>query len=176
MLPQLCPKRAAILPTWRGRIDPATRGKGYRMGRTIAGLILAAPVLLGSSPPGTSVELDASRPLVTIAIDGRPTRIEVAPDGPDGVIVNAAVAQQLGKKGSLIGGRHMVGRTAVSASSNTAKVDYGDGRAIQNRVFWFGRDGPRWQKDAWGRRVCPALWSPTVCARRGRGSVPSCCR
>lgn len=109
--------------------------------------------MLANGVPTSTTEIELDNPTVTISIDGRLTTMEVAPDGPNSPIVNARVADQLGKKGSLVKGRHMVGRTAVSASSNMARIDFGDGKKVKRRLFWFDRD---WTEIAEGR-MGPAL-------------------
>ncbi|MXP45368.1 hypothetical protein [Allopontixanthobacter sediminis] len=116
-------------------------------------LLAATPFLFANGAPTSTTEIEVDNPTVTITIDGRLTTMEVVPDGPNSPILNARVADQLGKKGSLVSGRHMVGRTAVSASSNMARIDFGDGRKVKQRLFWFDRD---WTEIAEGR-MGPAL-------------------
>ncbi|MDA9918370.1 hypothetical protein N9D37_00580 [Erythrobacter sp.] len=135
----------------------------------LTGMAWIATLSLGNGPSTQSLELDADRPLVTITIDGRQTVMEVAPDGPNSPIVNAEVATELGKKGSLVNGRHMVGRTAVSASSNMARIDYGDGDVTKNRIFWFERD---WTKVGEGR-MGPGLMPQDIVTYRLSESQPN---
>ncbi len=64
----------------------------------------------------------------------------------------------------MVKGKHMVGRTAVSASSNMARIDYGDGDKVKNRMFWFERD---WTEIAEGRMGPALLPAQTVSYRLG---------
>lgn len=128
------------------------------------GLFAAAPFLLANKSPPSILEIDRDHPLTTIMIDGRATTMEVAPDGPSSPIVNETVAADLGKSGSMVGGKHLVGRTAVSASSNMARIDYGDGNKVRNRIFWFDRD---WTEIAEGRMGPELLPAETVTYRLG---------
>ena len=116
--------------------------------RRVIGLLAILPLLISNQNAPSSLELDRDRPLATILIDGRETTMEVAPDGPNSPIVNASVATELGKRGSMVKGKHMVGRTGVSASSNMARIDYGDGQRVRNRIFWFEKN---WTEIAEGR-------------------------
>ena len=129
--------------------------------------IAVAPVLLGNNNPASEVTFDPVKPVATIVINGRSTVMEIAPDGPSTPVINAAVANELRLKRSMIGGLHMVGKTAVRASSNVARIDYGDGEPVRNRVFWFERD---WGKIGEGR-MGPGMVPQDVVTYRLRDPV-----
>lgn len=114
---------------------------------------IALPFLVASTQPEARTEFQASDRVSTITIDGRTTLVEVAPDGPNSVIVNAAVADALDKRGSLLRGEHRIGRMAIKAQTNTARIDFGDGNRVKNRIFWFERD---WNSIGEGR-IGPGL-------------------
>ncbi len=133
-------------------------------------VILAAlmPMVLGNAAQPSVAELDAGNPVAPIVVNSRATLMEIAPDGPSTPVINPAVAAELGLKGSMVGGLHMVGRTAVRASSNVARIDYGDGKAVRNRVFWFERD---WGRIAEGR-MGPGMMPQAVVTYRLRAPAP----
>lgn len=130
-------------------------------------VVAVAPLLLGNSNEPSEAVFDSANPVSTIVINGRPTAMEIAPDGPSTPVITPAVAGELRLKGSMIGGRHMVGQTAVSASSNVARIDYGKGEPVRNRVFWFARD---WGKIGEGR-MGPGMMPQDVVTYRLRDPV-----
>lgn len=98
----------------------------------------------------TSRELGDDR-VITVTINGRETPVEVAPNGADSPVVAPNVAQELGLKGSMIGGVRMVGNTRFSARSNVIRLGFDAGKPEKRRTFWFeqpwgqlgeGRIGP----------------------------------
>lgn len=128
------------------------------------GSLVAALAFGGNAPPTERAELTPDNRIVTILVDGRETRVEVAPDGSGSPIVNASVAEDLGFKGSMVKGVHMVGPTKVMAQSNLGRVDFGDGEAKKRRVFWFERD---WSDISEGRIGPVALPHGIVSYRLG---------
>lgn len=115
-----------------------------------------------NTPPQSTIELTPSARTAVITVNSRATTVEVAPDGSGSPIVNTSVANDLGLKGSMIAGLHMVGPTRIKADSNLAQVDFGSGTATKRRVFWFERD---WTKLAEGR-IGPLAMSQDIVTYR----------
>lgn len=118
-----------------------------KLGLAALGLCLSAAALANNA---SLRELGEDR-VITVTINGRETQIEVAPNGADSPIVAPIVAEELGLKGSMIGGVRMVGNTRFSARSNVASLGFEARKPEKRRVFWFeqpwgklgeGRIGP----------------------------------
>lgn len=135
--------------------------------KRIPALAILLALCTANTPPESRIELSSEAPTVTMEVNGRATMVEVAPDGPGSPIVNTAVARELGFKGSLIAGAHLVGTTRINANSNLAQLDFGNGTTAKRRVFWFERD---WTRIAEGR-VGPMVLPYDVVSYRLRPSL-----
>ena len=73
---------------------------------------------------------------IVVTIEGQSFKLLVDPDIGASRVLNADAATKLGLKGSMIGGRHMVGPIKLTANSNVLSYDFGDVKDKQ-RTFWF---------------------------------------
>ena len=73
---------------------------------------------------------------IAVTIDGQSFKLLVDPDIGGSRVLNSDVATKLGLKGSMIGGRHMVGPVKLTANSNVLNYDFGDVKD-KKRTFWF---------------------------------------
>jgi hypothetical protein len=74
---------------------------------------------------------------IAVTIDGQPFKLLVDPDIGSSRVLNSDTATKLGLKGSMIGGRHMVGPVKLTANSNALDYDFGDVKD-KKRTFWLG--------------------------------------
>ena len=100
-------------------------------------------VIATLSLSGASTAKDSDRTLelsgdytIDVSIDGQSFKLLVDPDIGGSRVLNADAATKLGLKGSVIGGRHMVGPVKLTANSNVLSYDFGDVQDKQ-RTFWF---------------------------------------
>lgn len=82
-----------------------------------------------------SIELSGDYTL-PVSINGQSVTLLVDPDIGGSRVLNADTAKQLRLKGSMIGGRHMVGPVKLTANSNVLSYDFGD-VTDKKRTFWF---------------------------------------
>jgi hypothetical protein len=73
---------------------------------------------------------------INVTINGQSFKLLVDPDIGGSRVLNGDTATKLGLKGSMIGGRHMVGPVKLTANSNVLNYDFGDTKDKQ-RTFWF---------------------------------------
>jgi hypothetical protein len=73
---------------------------------------------------------------IAVTIEGQPFKLLVDPDIGGSRVLNADAATKLGLKGSMIGGRHMVGPVKLTANSNVLNYDFGDVQD-KKRTFWL---------------------------------------
>jgi hypothetical protein len=73
---------------------------------------------------------------IAVSINGQSFNMLVDPDIGSSRVLNAEAGKKLGLKGSMVGGRHMVGPVKLTANSNVLNYDFGDAQD-KNRTFWF---------------------------------------
>lgn len=73
---------------------------------------------------------------IAVTINGQSFKLLVDPDIGRSRVLNADVATKLALKGSMIGGRHMVGPIKLTANSNVLAYDFGDVKD-KKRTFWL---------------------------------------
>ncbi len=74
--------------------------------------------------------------IIAVTINGQSFKLLVDPDIGGSRVLNADAAIKLGLKGSMIGGRHMVGPVKLTANSNVLSYDFGD-VIDKKRTFWL---------------------------------------
>ncbi len=75
---------------------------------------------------------------IDVKINGQSFKLLVDPDIGSSRVLNADASTKLGLKGSMIGGRHMVGPVKLTANSNVLNYDFGDVKD-KKRTFWFAQ-------------------------------------
>jgi hypothetical protein len=73
---------------------------------------------------------------IDVTVNDQSFKLLVDPDIGGSRVLNADTAAKLGLKGSMIGGRHMVGPVKLTANSNVLNYDFGDVKDKQ-RTFWL---------------------------------------
>lgn len=73
---------------------------------------------------------------IAVTIDGQSFKLLVDPDIGGSRVLNSETATKLGLKGSMFGGRHMIGPIKLTANSNVVSYDFGDAKDKQ-RTFWL---------------------------------------
>jgi hypothetical protein len=139
------------------------------MHRAIATIIAAS---LFVSNPLNAADDELSLPwgkdyIIDVSINGQPFKMQVEPDIGASRVLNAEAGKKLGLKGSMIGGRHMVGPVKLTANSNVLNYDFG---AVQdkNRTFWFIERPASAKADG----IISAAALPYKIVRFGIGPVP----
>jgi hypothetical protein len=107
----------------------------------ICPLRLSLLAFLSTGMPANALQDDRMLELdgdytINVSINGQPFKMMVDPDIGSSRVLNADAATKLGLKGSMVGGRHMVGPVKLTANSNVLNYDFG-GAKDKNRTFWF---------------------------------------
>lgn len=107
------------------------------MRRIIFGAFTALSVagISEAKDDGRTIELTGDY-TIAVTINGQPFKLLVDPDIGGSRVLNSDAATKLGLKGSMIGGRHMVGPVKLTANSNVLNYDFGDVRD-KKRTFWL---------------------------------------
>lgn len=97
---------------------------------------LAAPTKANTKLPEELILSDGD--IIEVKINGRPTRLEVRPDAFGRLMINPAVAAELGLKPPTRGSRNSTG-PGVLGNTGVHKVDFASGPG-RKRIFWFNRN------------------------------------
>jgi hypothetical protein len=104
-------------------------------------LALTAITLFGGTAVATEAATDRILELsgdymIAVSINGQSFNMMIDPDIGSSRVLNSEAGKKLGLKGSMVGGRHMVGPVKLTANSNVLNYDFGDA-TDKNRTFWF---------------------------------------
>lgn len=97
---------------------------------------LAAPTKANTKLPEELILSDGD--IIEVKINGRPTRLEVRPDAFGRLMINPAVAAELGLKPPTRGSRNSTGPVLLG-NTGVHKVDFASGPG-RKRIFWFNRN------------------------------------